>query len=81
MYGVGTDGGVWWTVPNGSWSRHPAGGWVSRIMIHGDTIYGIGSDKAIYALSVHGSSWTRITTGAVIELASFKGIAIIIIFK
>ena len=81
LYGIGTDHGVWWTPTDGSWSRHSGGGWVSHIIIQDDTIYGIGSDKAIYSLSVHGSSWSRITTGAVIELASFKGITIIIIFE
>jgi len=75
LYGVGTNGGVYWTVPNGSWSKLSSGGWVSRIIIHGDTIYGIGRNKAIYSTSVHGGpNWgSPITTGSVIDLAYWNG--------
>ena len=73
LFGIGTNHAPYWTVPNGSWSRLSSGGWISRIIIHGDTIYGIGSNKAIYSTSVHGGSWTKITTGSVIDLAYWIG--------
>jgi hypothetical protein len=47
--------------------------WVSRIIIHGDTIYGIGTDKAIHSASLHGGSWKKITTGSCTDLAYWNG--------
>ena len=72
LYGVGLNGGVHWTVPNGSWNYLIGG--VSRIIIHGDTIYGIGRNtKAIYSTSVYGGFWTKITDGSVTDLAYWNG--------
>ena len=74
LYGLGTDNGVHWTKPNGAWSKlSDGGGWVSRIIIHDDTIYGIGEDHAIWSTSIHGGSWTQITTPNVIDLAYWNG--------
>jgi hypothetical protein len=73
LYGVALNGGVYWTVPNGSWSKLSGGGIVSQIIIHDDTIYGIGTDKAIWSTSVDGGSWTKITTGSVTDLAYWIG--------
>ena len=73
LYGVGTNHAPYWTVPNGSWSKLSSNGWVSRIIIYEDTIYGIGVSQDIWSTSVHGGSWTKITTGSVIDLAYWIG--------
>ena len=75
LFGIGTNHAPYWTVPNGSWSKLSSGGWVSRIIIHGDTIYGIGGGKEIYSRSacVHAGSWTKVTTGSVVDLAYWIG--------
>jgi hypothetical protein len=75
FYGIGTDNRVYWTVPDGSWSLLTIGPaeWVSRIIIHEDTIYGIGKDGDVWEISVHGGDWTKITTPHVIDVAYWKG--------
>ena len=47
--------------------------WVSHIIAHEDTIYGIGSDGDVWEISVHGGDWTKITTPHVIDLAYWNG--------
>ena len=76
LYGIGVKyNRVKWTKPNGAWSKlSDDSGWFSRIIIYDDTIYGIGSEQAIWSTSVIGGSWTQITTPKnVTDLAYWNG--------
>ena len=44
--------------------------WVSRIIIHENTIYGIGKKGAVHKMGVHGGSWTKITHPNVVDIGS-----------
>ena len=77
LYGIGTNNRVYWLkcpysgACDGSWNllTNNSAEWFSRIVIHGDTIYGIGSDGSVYEISVHGGLWTKIAPPDFIDLA------------
>jgi hypothetical protein len=81
LYGIGKDNRVYWLkcpyggACDGSWIplTNNSTEWFSRIVIHGDTMYGIGAYEAylyvVYEISVHGGLWTKITPPNVIDLA------------
>jgi len=73
FYGIGRDDrAVYRTKENlGSWSRYTSGS-VTKIVVDGDTVYGIGTDHAIWKHTNNGH-WSRVTSPHVIDLAYSNG--------
>ena len=88
LYGVSSSWNVWRTVPNPDltdqdlWSEFtPQGGTsVTKIIVHGDTMFGIGKDDhAVYQTSAtYGGSWTKVGPAQVTDLAYSNGLLYVI---
>ena len=83
LYGVSSSWNVWRTVPNPDltdqdlWSEFtPQGGTsVTKIIVHGDIMFGIGKDDhAVYQTgATYGGSWTKVGPAQVTDLAYSNG--------
>ena len=72
LYGLGMEGDIWKWI-HGKWSKINGGGTVTKFLISGNDIYGIGTDKAVWKSNIHGATWSRITSGSITDLAVWNG--------
>ena len=75
-YGLFLNNKNYWTAPDiDGWKEYDMkGGEVTRIIIAGNKIYGIGPDQAVYENNVEsGQQWKKIAEPAVKDLAYWNG--------